>query len=111
MSQILTSNDCYELDHGNTSVLSVKNSLTFQQLEIVCFVLTIVCYLLTMPLGDLVNLQLKMASSPIWAVLCSLGPTLSSSFAAGKRSTATSSPARSQASTSTSYVTPFLTIQ
>lgn len=95
----------------NSSVFSVGNILTFQQLQVVGFVLNIVCYLLSMPIENLVSLQLKMASSPTWAVLCSLGPTLSSSFAAGKRSTAIFSPARSQASTSISCVTPSLTIQ
>lgn len=65
---------------------------------------------LSMAIGDLVNLQLRMASSLTWAVLCSSGPTLSSSSAAAKTNTAIFSPARSQASTSTSCATPSLTI-
>lgn len=66
---------------------------------------------LLMSTGSLVSLQLKMASSPISVALCSLGQTLSSSSAAARRSMAIFSPARSQASTSTSCVTPSLTTQ
>lgn len=71
------------------------------------------CHLFSfsMPKGNLVNLRLRMASSPIWVVLCSLGPTLSSSFAAVRTSMATSSPARLQGSIFTSCVTLSPTIQ
>lgn len=62
-------------------------------------------------IGFLGSLQLRMALSPIWVVLCSLGPTLFNFSAADRASMAIFSPARLQASTSTFCVTPSLTIQ